>query len=46
MIAQWLTNLTSDHEGGGFNPWPRSVGQGSSFAVSCDVELDAARTWH
>ena len=37
VLAQWLTNLTRNHELCGFDPWPYSVGQGSGVAVSCGV---------
>ena len=30
-------NLTRNHEVAGSIPWPRSVGKGSSVAMSCDV---------
>ena len=30
-------NLTSNHEVAGFDPWPRSVGEGSHVAMSCGV---------
>ena len=37
------------HEVGGFDPWPRSVGEGSSIALSCGVGLghglDPALLW-
>ena len=26
IVAQWVINLTSDHEDVGFNSWPHSVG--------------------
>ena len=34
-MVQWLTNSTRNHEVAG--PWPRSVGRGSSVAVSCGI---------
>ena len=38
VMAQWLANPTSIHEEGhGFDPWPRSVGYGSSTALSCGI---------
>ena len=36
-MAQGLMNPTRNHDGYGFDPWPRSVGQGSGIAVSCGV---------
>ena len=42
-------NPTSIHEDAGFDPWPHSVGQGSSIAVSYGVghrrSLDPAWLW-
>ena len=31
------SNLTRNHEVVGFNPWPHSVGYGSSVAMRCGV---------
>ena len=49
-MAQQLVNLTSIHEDMGFNPWPRSVGYGSSVAMSCGVshrhDSDPMLLWH
>ena len=36
-MAQWLTNPTRNQEDEGSVPGPRSVGEGSSVAVSCGV---------
>ena len=36
-MAQWFTNPARNLEVAGFDPWPCSVGQGSSIAVSCGV---------
>ena len=42
-------NLTSIHEDAGFHPWPHSVGQGSSVAMSCGLgygcSLDPSLLW-
>ena len=37
FMAQWLTNPTRNQEDEGSVPGPRSVGEGSSVAVSCGV---------
>ena len=38
VVAQRLTNPTRNHEVAGLmDPWPRSVGQGSSVAENCGV---------
>ena len=47
----WCRGNESDEDplGCGFDPWPRSVGQGTSVAVSCGVGcrcgLDPALPW-
>ena len=37
LVAQWVKNPTNIHEDTGFDPWPLSVGEGSSVAVNCGV---------
>ena len=37
VVAQWLKNLTRNHEVVGSIPWPCSVGWGSGVAMSCGV---------
>ena len=48
-MAQWLTNLTRNHEVVGSIPCPCSVGQGSGIAMNCGVGhrrgLDPALLW-
>ena len=37
VMAQLLTNPIRIHEDAGFNPWPRSVGQGYGIGHHCEL---------
>ena len=45
-MAQQVKNLLQCHRGCRFHPWLRSVGEGSSVAVSCGVGQGMAQIPH